>query len=261
MLKLLVIQTMVMVAAASIWFGLAVLRKRNDVADVAWGLGFILATVVAVLYKGVSLSWRGWLMVLVVFVWGARLAIHIGMRHRKKGEDVRYRNWRKAWGKHALFFAYCQVFLLQGLLVLVIAFPVTWTVMAPVTPVNILDLLGMLLWLTGFLFEAISDYQLVAFKKLPENKGRIIQTGLWKYSRHPNYFGEVLLWWGVFCVALGTSGGWMTIIGPLTITYLILFVSGIPMLEKTYQGNPEYDRYVLRTSCFFPKPPKKEHSP
>ncbi|MDX9787476.1 MAG: DUF1295 domain-containing protein [Desulfobacterales bacterium] len=257
MLNLLFIQTIVMAVAASMWFGLAVLRKRNDVADMAWGLGFILTTAVVVLYKDAAISLRGWLMVLLVSVWGIRLAIHIGMRHRRKGEDVRYQNWRKAWGKHALLFAYCQVFLLQGLLVLIIAFPVTWTMMAPVTPFGMIDVIGMVLWLTGFLFEAIGDYQLRSFKKHPENRGQIIQSGLWKYSRHPNYFGEVLLWWGIYCISLETPGGWMTIIGPLMITYLILFVSGIPMLEKTYQGNPEYGRYAMRTSRFFPMPPKK----
>lgn len=257
MLTLLFIQTFVMWAVSSLWFGLAIVRKRNDVADVAWGLGFIVTTLVTLLYNPGPVSLRGWLTVLLICVWGIRLAVHIAMRHQGKGEDARYQNWRRGWGKHALLFAYLQVFLLQGFLILIVAFPVTWTVMAPVTPFKMVDAIGIIIWITGFVFEAVGDYQLLTFKRNPENKGRIIQSGLWKYSRHPNYFGEVVLWWGIFCVAIGTPGGWVTIIGPLLITYLILFVSGVPMLEKLYEGNPEYKRYQARTSRFFPMPPRQ----
>ena len=255
MLTLLLIQTIVMWGVASLWFGIAVVRKRNDVADVAWGLGFIVTALVTLLYSPGPVSLRGWLMVLLICVWGIRLAVHIGLRHRGKGEDERYQKWRRDWGKHALLRAYFQVFLLQGLLTLIIAFPVTWTVMSPGTPVGMTDMLGLIIWITGFVFEAVGGYQLLNFKKNSENKGRIIQTGLWRYTRHPNYFGEVVLWWGVYCAATGTPGGWITIIGPLMITYLILFVSGIPMLEKLYAGSPEYERYHARASRFFPLPP------
>jgi len=114
----------------------------------------------------------------------------------------------------------------------------------------------VLIWFTGFLFEAIGDYQLMRFAQTPRNKGRIIGSGLWRYTRHPNYFGEVLLWWGVFLIALSVPGAWLTIIGPATITFLILKVSGIPMLEAKYRGNPEYEAYQRRTSSFFPLPPR-----
>ncbi len=118
--------------------------------------------------------------------------------------------------------------------------------------------LGVIIWVVGFLFEVVGDYQLKSFVQSEANRGKIMQQGLWKYTRHPNYFGEVTLWWGIYLIALSTSGGWMTVIGPVTISFLILKVSGIPLLEKEFMKNPEFQEYARRTSTFFPLPPRKD---
>ena len=238
-----------------LWFIVSLVLKRNDVADVAWGGGFIVAALAALVSRGVVTD-RAVLVIVLVIIWGARLVLHIGLRSRGKGEDARYRKWREEWGNHVALRSFFQIYILQGVLLLVISLPVVRVITAPESPLAFLDLLGAAVWVIGFLFEAISDWQLLQFKKEPANKGKVITTGLWRYSRHPNYFGEVTLWWGVFLLALGAPGGWMTIIGPITITGLILGMSGIPMLERKYEGNAEFAEYKRRTSAFFPLPPK-----
>ena len=240
----------------SLWFIVSLLLKRNDVADVAWGGGFIAAAMATLVSWGAAMD-RALLVVALVVIWGLRLSLHIGLRNRGKGEDARYRKWRDEWGRYVVLRSFFQIFILQGLLLLVISLPVIRAITAPDTPLALIDLLGASVWLVGFLFEAVGDWQLQQYKKDPANKGKVITTGLWRYSRHPNYFGEVTLWWGVFLIALAVPGGWMTIIGPITITGLILGVSGIPMLEKKYEGNAEFDEYKRRTSAFFPLPPKE----
>jgi len=237
-----------------IWFIVSLALKRNDVADVAWGGGFIVAALAALVSWG-AVTARAILVVTLVVIWGLRLSLHIGFRNRGKGEDARYRKWREEWGRYATLRSFFQIFILQGVLLLVISLPVIRAITAPDTPFTLMDLLGASGWLLGFLFEAVGDWQLLQFKKERANKGKVITTGLWRYSRHPNYFGEVTLWWGVFLLALAAPGGWMTIAGPVTITLLILGVSGIPMLEKKYEGNAEFDEYKRRTSAFFPLPP------
>jgi len=238
-----------------LWFVVSLILKRNDVADIAWGGGFIVAALAALVSWGAA-THRAVLVVALVTIWGVRLALHIGLRNRGKGEDARYRKWREEWGKYATLRSFFQIYILQGALLLVISLPVIRVITSPDSAFGLMDLLGAAVWLTGFLFEAISDWQLLQYKKDPVNKGKVITTGLWRYSRHPNYFGEVTLWWGIYLIALAVPGGWMTIIGPITITGLILGVSGIPMLEKKYEGNAEFDEYKRRTSAFFPLPPK-----
>lgn len=238
-----------------LWFAASLVLKRNDVADVAWGGGFIVAALAAQLSRGAATD-RAVLVVVLVIIWGLRLAIHIGLRNRGRGEDARYRKWREEWGRYATVRSFFQIFILQGVLLLVISLPVIRVITAPDLSLTLMDFLGSVVWLIGFLFEAISDWQLLQYKKDPAHKGTVITTGLWRYSRHPNYFGEVTLWWGIYLIALAVPGGWTTIIGPITITALILGVSGIPMLERKYQGNAEFDEYKRRTSAFFPLPPK-----
>lgn len=250
-----------LITAASIlvymtaWFIAAQIRGRNDIADVAWGLGFILATIVSLLAGGIY-PLRGLLVSGLVLLWGIRLAVHIHSRNRGKGEDKRYRQWREEWGTWFVLRSFLQVFLLQGILLLMVAVPVIFVNQAPATPLGWLDLLGLAIWLTGFCFESVGDRQLLKFIRNPANKGKLMTTGLWRYTRHPNYFGEVTLWWGIWLMTLTLSGGWLTIIGPLTITFLILKVSGIPMLEKHYEERADFQEYKRRTSPFFPLPPK-----
>jgi steroid 5-alpha reductase family enzyme len=237
------------------WFVASRLKGRNDIADVAWGLGFILAAAVS-LVAGGHYAPRGLLVSLLVLVWGVRLALHIHTRNRGKGEDPRYRQWREEWGRWFVLRSFLQVFMLQGVLLVLVAVPVIFVNGAPPTPLGWLDSLGFFIWLTGFLFEAVGDRQLLHFIRNPENKGQLMTGGLWRYTRHPNYFGEVTLWWGIWLIALAVPGGWWTVIGPLAITVLILKVSGIPMLEKHYEGRPDFEEYKRRTSAFFPLPPR-----
>lgn len=237
------------------WFVAAQIRGRNDIADVAWGPGFILAAAVSLLAGG-HCSPRALVVSLLVLVWGVRLALHIHTRNRGKGEDPRYRQWREEWGRWFVLRSFLQVFMLQGVLLVLVAVPVIVVNAAPPTPFIWLDGVGGLVWLIGFSFEAVGDRQLLRFIRNPANRGKLMTAGLWRYTRHPNYFGEVTLWWGIWLMALSVPGGYWTIIGPLTIAVLILKVSGIPMLERRYEGRPDFEAYKRNTSAFFPLPPR-----
>lgn len=239
----------------SLWFLVSVIKKRNDVADVAWGLGFVLLACTSFVLAGGD-STRGLLVTVLVGIWGLRLAWHIHSRHRGKTEDYRYQSWRNEWGKWFYVRSYAQVYLLQGVLLFLIALPVLTINNSTGSSLGWLDLLGVVVWLIGFTFEAVGDAQLSAFMANPENKGSLMQSGLWAYTRHPNYFGEVTLWWGIWLVSLSVPNGFFTVIGPACITVLILFVSGIPMLEKKMAEHPAFAEYKRRVSVFFPLPPK-----
>lgn len=237
------------------WFILSIRVRRNDIADVAWGLGFVLLSWVSLLFAG-AYNFQNILLSTLMSIWGLRLSWHIGTRNRKKHEDFRYKKWREDWGKWLHLRSWLQVYMLQGTFLFLIALPVMiYHEQAP-QPFSWYYLPGIILWCIGFYFEAVGDYQLERFKKDPENKGKIIRSGLWKYSRHPNYFGEVILWWGIYLMCLHSIPFWPSIISPLLISYLIVFVSGVPMLEKKYKGNAEFEEYKKSTSIFFPLPPK-----
>lgn len=237
-------------------FVLALFKKDNSVVDVAWGIGFILVALLTFFIDPIF-TLRSVLITGLVIVWGTRLAVHIYLRNRGKGEDFRYAKWRKDWGKTFIWRSYFQIFMLQGLLLLIISYPIILVNQSEADGIKALDVAGMAVWMIGLLFEAIGDYQLRAFKKNPENRGKIMSSGLWKYTRHPNYFGEVSCWWGIFLIALSVERGWTGVISPLAITFLLLRVSGITMLEKKYEGNQEYEAYARKTSPFFPWFPKK----
>ncbi|MBM3792176.1 MAG: DUF1295 domain-containing protein [Acidobacteria bacterium] len=256
MLDLILIQVVVVTLYASLWFLVALKLRRNDVADIAWGAGFIVLAL-AGQFAAAAISIRGLLVLALVTIWGTRLSVHICLRNRGKPEDPRYRKWREEWGAHATVRAFFQVFLLQGFLAVVILLPVTYILAHRKSVFTWIDALGAAVWLIGFGFEAIGDLQLAQFKSNPDNRGRVITSGLWKYTRHPNYFGEVTLWWGAWLIACSIPGGWKTVFGPAMITLLILFVSGIPLLEKKHEGNVEFMEYRRRTSAFFPLPPKR----
>jgi steroid 5-alpha reductase family enzyme len=240
----------------TVWFVLALLRKDNSIADIAWGLGFVLVAGVT-LAREVGPSARSVLASSFVFIWGIRLAFHILLRNRKRGEDPRYAAWRAKWGRWFVVRSYLQVFLLQGLFLLVIGYPVILLNSSKPVPLGPLDLAGAVVWVAGFFFEAVGDAQLARFKRDPGNRGKIMDKGLWRFSRHPNYFGESLMWWGIFLVALEVPCGWTTVVSPVLITFLLVRVSGIPMLEKKYAGNAEFQAYARRTNAFVPWFPKK----
>jgi steroid 5-alpha reductase family enzyme len=258
------IRTYLVVAALTfvhsvLWFAVALRLKRNDVADVAWGLGFLLAAAASYALNGAAVD-RGLLVTALTAVWALRLSIHIHGRNRGKGEDRRYAEWRRQWGSRFRLRAFLQVFLLQWLLMLVVVLPVVAVNVRRGGAATPLDVLGVGVWLAGFVFEAVGDRQLAAFVRDSSNQGRILQTGLWRYSRHPNYFGETAQWWGLALIALSTPGGWTGLIGAAAITFLILKVSGIPLLEESMSRKPGYESYRDRTSRFFPLPPRSGNS-
>ena len=238
----------------NIWFVLSLIQKRNDVADVAWGLGFVLLAWTS-FFLGQVEGIRGVLVGLLISIWGIRLAWHIHARNKGRAEDYRYAEWRNAWGKWFYVRSYLQVYLLQGILLFLIILPVLCINTSISTGLHYLDIVGVAVWLSGFMFESLGDAQLAQFIKDPANKGKLMQSGLWRYTRHPNYFGEVTQWWGIWLIAISATNSWFSIIGPLTITVLILKVSGIPMLEKKMAEHPEFAQYKKRTSIFFPAPP------
>jgi steroid 5-alpha reductase family enzyme len=235
------------------WFIVSIIRKRNDVADIAWGLGFVLLAWFSFLLSAEN-NWRSLIINFLVTIWGLRLAWHIFQRNRNKPEDSRYLAWRKQWGKWFLLRSYFQVYILQGILIFLISVPVLFINNNIAFSITGLDFLGLIIWTIGFFFEVVGDWQLTQFIKDPSNKGKLMQSGLWQFSRHPNYFGEVTQWWGIFLIALSIPYGWMTIVGPLTITSLILFVSGVPLLEKKYAGRADFETYKRRTSKLIPLP-------
>jgi len=242
-------------AYMSLWFAVSLIERRNDVADVAWGLGFVLMAWASFFLSSGS-GTRGIVVGALVSIWGLRLAWHIHRRNKGKAEDYRYLAWRKEWGRWFYVRSYFQVYLLQGLFLFLIVSPVLLVNKNAGADIGLLDFLGVAVWLFGFYFEAVGDVQLARFIKNPENRGRLMQSGLWAYTRHPNYFGEVTQWWGIWLIALSVPGGWLGIIGPMTITFLILKVSGIPMLEKKMEDNQDFAEYKRKTSVFIPLPRK-----
>jgi steroid 5-alpha reductase family enzyme len=240
-------------------FYFALFKKDNSIVDIAWGLGFIGVAIFTFFLKDGWIN-RHLIVTGLVLIWGIRLAIHIAIRNRGKGEDYRYAKWRQEWRRWFVLRSYFQIFILQGVFLFVIALPIMLINFSYREDLTAIDFLGIGVWCIGFIFEAVGDYQLKQFKKRPENKGKIITTGLWKYTRHPNYFGEVAMWWGIFLCAVSVKNGWAAILSPLLITFLLLRVSGVTMLEKKYEGNTEFEAYSKRTNPFFPWFPKKsEH--
>ena len=232
-------------------FVLAQVLRNYSIVDIGWGLGFI-AVVAALFVRNPVLFPAKVLMTALIAVWGLRLAIHILRRNAGKPEDFRYANMRKKWGRRAVVNSFFFIFMLQGVLMLVVSFSATVLFSSPPSPLGALDILGALVFLAGFFFETVGDAQLAAHVRDPQSKGKLMTRGLWSITRHPNYFGEATLWWGIALIALSSPAGWAALISPAAITCLLLFVSGVPLLEKKYAGRPDWEAYKRRTSKFFP---------
>lgn len=228
--------------------------RNSSIVDIFWSIGFLLATAVYFL-QSTGLESRKILVFVLIILWALRLALHIGTRNWGKPEDFRYQNWRQQHGPRWWWLSFFQVFLLQGLLAWIIVTPILMAFWGA-RPLSWVDALGLLVWCVGFVFESLGDWQLMQFKAKPENKGKLLTTGVWRYTRHPNYFGEAALWWGFYCFALA-AGGWWTIFSPLLLTWLLLRVSGVKMLEEALiQTKPGYEDYLRTTNAFIPGMPK-----
>ena len=243
------------VAGAMTILWLVSLKLRDaSIADPFWAPGFLLAST-TYLVLAPERSLRGWLVTALVGIWAARLGSHLLRRNLRSGEDPRYQAMRADHGDRFPWISLFTVFWLQGVLMWLVSAPL-FAAAISTTPVGWLDVAGGLLMLTGIVLEAMADAQLERFKAHPDNRGKVLDSGLWRYSRHPNYFGNAVMWWGAWLAAAGGGGAW-TIFGPLLMTFLLLKVSGVTLLERDIEERrPAYADYVRRTSAFVPWPPK-----
>jgi steroid 5-alpha reductase family enzyme len=241
------------VAAAVAWI-ISVVRHDVSIVDSLWSLLFLLALLVYLAVSG-STGPRGWLITALVFAWALRLSIYITIRNHGHPEDHRYQAIRSNNEPHFWLKSLYIVFLLQGFLAWVICL----TALAAVSsqaPFGPLDFIGLALWLLGMYFEVVGDWQLARFRRGTGDSGAVLDTGLWRYTRHPNYFGEATLWWGIYLMAL-SAGTWWSIFAPLLMTFLLLRVSGVALLEKDIADRrPAYRDYMRRTNAFFPGRPR-----
>ena len=238
-------------------FVVSLITKNNGVADIGYGVAFMVVIAATFIQTPTS---DDYLLILIAlpFIWGLRLASRIYQKNRGKSEDFRYKAWRDEWGSSFVWRSYLQIYILQGLVVFIVALPFTLALIYPASVYNTTFFyVGLALWLLGFFFETVGDYQLDKFIRNPENKGKIMMYGLWKYSRHPNYFGESTMWFGIAIISLSLSSvPFIAVVSPLLITFLLLKVSGVPMLEKHFEGNPDWEEYKKKTSVFIPLPQK-----
>jgi steroid 5-alpha reductase family enzyme len=236
----------------SIWF------KNVSIVDLFWGLGFVVSAGVYAFFSE-DIGTRGFLVLSLVIVWGLRLSGYLAWRNIGKGEDFRYREFRRHYGeKRYWWISYFQTFLLQGVLMWLISVPLLGSMMGQgVQEISMIDFAGLAIWLIGFVFEAGGDWQLARFKSNPANKGSILNSGFWRYTRHPNYFGDAAVWWGFGLFSI-SAGSYLPVLGSLLMTALIIKVSGVALLEKTLKTDkPGYAEYIRRTSAFIPWFPKK----
>lgn len=238
-------------------FVVAQVVKNNSIVDIGWGFGFVMVTVVTFFVYG-DLRFHQKLVSYLVVVWGLRLGIYLAIRNIGQPEDFRYANWRKEWGSNFLLRSFLQVFMLQGLIMFINTLPVVVvnSDLSVFKSYKVLYPVGVAVWCVGFFFEALGDYQMYMFRTGHHHKGQVMNTGLWRYTRHPNYFGEAVMWWGIFLLAIPSGKWYLSVLAPVTITFLLLKVSGVTMLEKKYEGNDEYSRYKRNTNSFIPWFPK-----
>ena len=229
-----------------------------SIVDLVWGVGFVLVAWAVFLRHALEIGFGGSLLVpaMLTTVWGLRLSGYLAWRNIGKGEDYRYRAMREKHGGRFLWVSLGTVFGLQGVLMWIVSLPVQATVARPDTVgFEWLAIVGVTAWVVGFLFETVGDIQLARFKADPANKGKVMDRGLWRYTRHPNYFGDFCVWWGLYLIALD-AGHWWTIVGPALMTALLMTYSGAGLLEKTIVNRrPAYEDYTKKTSPFFPMPP------
>lgn len=236
----------------------SLILKNSSIVDIFWGTGFVISGWVYFALTPDGFPTRKLLLMILTTIWGLRLSLYILYRNWGKEEDFRYQVWRKEAGAAWWWRSFFKVFLLQGILM--------WLISAPLLAAQIrstpdrltaLDFLGVVVWAVGFFFEAVGDLQLARFKADPANKGKVMDRGVWRFTRHPNYFGDSAQWWGYYLIA-ATAGGWWTVFGPIIMTLFLLRVSGVTLLEKTMSVRPGYKEYAESTSAFIPWFPRKK---
>ena len=244
----------------AVTFAVALKAGKHSAVDTAWGIGIALVALVGLVSSiGYGQPARRATLAAASVIWGLRLAVYIGVRNRGKPEDPRYRDLlRRAKGDKNLY-ALRTIYLLQALILWLATLPLQAGLLdrAPAGP---LAVTGAAVWLGGFVFESVSDWQLARFKADPAHNGRIMDRGLWRYTRHPNYFGDFCMWWGLFLISLGSWVDVLTIVGPLLMTFLLTRGSGQALTERRMADRPQYANYVARTSGFFPLPPKRHRA-
>ena len=253
--------TAAVLAGCMLTLWLISIRIRDmSIVDIFWGPGFgVVALVTFFLSDGIGVASRRLLLTVLTVTWAARLGAYLFWRNHGKGEDPRYTAaYRARFTRNLHVHTLLKVFLLQGALIWLISMPVQLgEYLVRPEQLGVPAYVGTLLWLIGFLFEAVSDGQLARFKRDPANRGRVLDTGLWRYTRHPNYFGNACLWWGLFLIACDHWNGLVTVFAPLVMTHFLLNVTGKKLLEKRMsRSRPEYAAYVAKTSGFFPLPPR-----
>ena len=235
--------------------------KNVSIVDMFWGIGFVLVIIVYLFFSE-NLFIRESLVSLLVVIWGFRLSIYLMLRNWGKPEDFRYQEFRKHYGVNRYWwFSFFQVFLLQGVLIMLVSLPLLGIHKQTLSDnLNILDYVAVVFWIIGFIFESVGDYQLSQFKKDPSNQGKVLDYGLWRYTRHPNYFGDTMVWWSFALFSMASGAIWY-IVGSIIMTYLIVKISGVALLEKTLNDKkPKYHDYIKRTNAFFPWFPNKTSS-
>ncbi len=252
-----VVALIILAYMAAIWLASLVLRDTS-IVDIFWGTGFVLANWACFALTPGGFLGRRALISILVTIWGLRLSIYILYRNWGKAEDFRYRKWREEAGAPWWWQSFFKVFLLQGVLMWLISAPLLASQMGH-TPgkLTALDFTAIVVWAAGFFFEAVGDWQMARFKANPANKGKVLNRGVWHYTRHPNYFGDAIQWWSYYLIAAAAGGFW-TIFSPLIMTTLLLRVSGVALLEKTLkETRPGYKEYIETTSAFIPWLPRK----
>ncbi len=247
---------LVVVAYMSAFFVIGTAKKENSVVDIGWGAGFVVVAFFTLFVYG-EFNARQIITTTLITFWGTRLSTHIFRRNWGRGEDFRYLQMREKWGDKVLVRSFLQIYMLQGFFMLIISYSVMLINSHSGREFGLADILGILIWASGFAVESIADAQLKAFVKT-KKPGEVMTGGLWRYSRHPNYFGEALQWWGIFVIALSIDGGLWAIISPITITILLRFVSGVPYLERKYRDYPAFKEYLKETNAFIPWFPRKK---